>query len=151
VGRSEPTDVDLPTLLRLARGGYGNTIAAHLGAAGFDDLPRNGPFLIAALAAGRSSAELSRGLGVSRQAASQLVETLVLRRYLCREVDPADRRRMTLTLTDRGSAAAAVIRAGTEEVDATLARMLSPAQLAGLRAGLVALGQIREQTDDDHR
>jgi hypothetical protein len=29
--------------------------------------------------------------------------------------------------------------------------MLSPDQLAGLRAGLVALGQIREQTDDDHR
>lgn len=147
--RTQQPDVDLPTLLRLARGGYGNTIARHFGAAGFDDLPRNGPFLIAALAAGRPSAKLTRGLGVSRQAASQLVDTLVLRGYLCREVDPADRRRMTLTLTDRGSAAAAVIRAGVEEVDAALARMLSPAQLAGLRAGLVALGQISEQTEDD--
>jgi DNA-binding MarR family transcriptional regulator len=147
--RSRQPDVDLPTLLRLARGGYGNTIARHLTGAGLDDLPRNGPFLLAVLAAGRSSAELMRGLGVSRQAASQLVDTLVLRGYLCREVDVGDRRRITLRLTERGSEAAAVIRVGTEEVDAELATMISPAQLAGLRAGLAALGQIREQTEGD--
>ena len=46
-----------------------------------------------------------RELGVSKQAAGQLVDTLVLRGYLERSVDPEDRRRLTLTLTERGMAA----------------------------------------------
>ena len=38
-------------LLVRARGGYGNTISAQLAAAGFDDLPRNGPFVLGGLGA----------------------------------------------------------------------------------------------------
>ena len=53
---------------------------------------------------------------------------------------------MTIELTDRGRAAAAAVRAGIEAVDAELAEMLSPAELAGLRAGLAALGEIKERT-----
>ena len=87
-----------------------------------------------------------RGLGVTKQAASQLIDVLVLRGYLTREVNAEDRRRMTIELTDRGRAAAAAVRAGIEAVDAELAEMLSPAELAGLRAGLAALGEIKERT-----
>jgi DNA-binding MarR family transcriptional regulator len=54
---------------------------------------------------------------------------------------------MTIVLTERGRAAAAAIRAGVDQVEAELARMLTPADLAGLRAGLAALGQIREKTE----
>jgi DNA-binding MarR family transcriptional regulator len=54
---------------------------------------------------------------------------------------------MNIVLTERGRAAAAAIRAGIEEVDAELARMLAPAELAGLRAGLAALGEIKEKTE----
>ena len=135
-------------LLVRARGGYGNTISAHLAAAGFDDLPRSGPFVLGGMASQRGSAvEMIRSLGVTRQAASQLIDTLVLRGYLSREVNPEDRRRMNIVLTERGHAAAAAIRAGIDEVEAELARMLTPADLAGLRAGLAALGQIREKTE----
>ena len=85
------------------------------------------------------------GLGISKQRASQLVDTLVLRGYLTREVNAEDRRRTTILLTDRGRAAAAEVRAAVEQVDAELAQMLSPAELAGLRTGLVALSQIRDR------
>jgi DNA-binding MarR family transcriptional regulator len=44
------------------------------------------------------------GLGVTRQAASQLIDTLVVRGYLVREVNPADRRRLNIELTERGGA-----------------------------------------------
>jgi DNA-binding MarR family transcriptional regulator len=71
----------------------------------------------------------------------------VLRGYLDRQVDPDDRRRMTIALTERGRAAAAAVRAGVEEVDGNLALRLSAAQLAGLRAGLEALCAIREDAE----
>jgi DNA-binding MarR family transcriptional regulator len=141
-------DEEILVLLVRARGGYANTVGAQLWTAGFDDLPRNGPFLLGGMAnRGGSAVELIRSLGVTRQAASQLIDALVLRGYLSREVNPDDRRRLNIVLTERGNAAAAVIRAAIEEVNARLAQMLSPAELAGLRAGLAALGEIREETE----
>ncbi|HVV24724.1 MAG TPA: MarR family transcriptional regulator, partial [Pseudonocardiaceae bacterium] len=127
---------DIPALLRAARGSYSNTIAAHLAAAGFEDLPRNGPFVLGGMAnQGAAAVDLIRGLGVSRQAASQLIDTLVVRGYLAREVNSEDRRRLDITLTERGRAAAAAIRAAVVRVDAELADMITPVELAGLRAG----------------
>lgn len=141
------SDPNIPALLRAARGSYGNTIAARLAEAGFEDLPRNGPFVLGGMAnEGGSAVEMIRGLGVSRQAASQLIDTLVLRGYLSRSVNNDDRRRMDIDLTDRGRAAAAVIRSAIEDVDRQLSERISPDQLAGLRAGLVALAEIRQQT-----
>jgi len=146
-GEEEQT---LLLLLLRARGGYGNTIAAHLAAGGFDDLPRNGRFVLSGMDRhGGSAVELIRSLGVSRQAASQLIDTLVLRGYLRRESNPDDRRRLNIVLTERGRAAGAAIRAATAEVNARLAQMLSPAELDGLRAGLAALGEIKEETERD--
>jgi DNA-binding MarR family transcriptional regulator len=140
----------IPALLRRARGIYARTIASALAAAGLEDLPRNGPFVIGGMANhGGSAAEMIRGLGVSRQAASQLIDTLVLRGYLTREVNAEDRRRMDLELTDRGRAAAAVIRSAIERVDRQLAEMISPGELAGLRAGLTALGTIKDGSEAD--
>jgi DNA-binding MarR family transcriptional regulator len=138
---------DIPVLLRAARGSYANTIAARLAADGFDDLPRNGPFVLGGMAnQGGSAVGLIRGLGVSRQAASQLIDTLVLRGYLTREVNPEDRRRMDVELTARGRAAATSVRAAILEVDRELNAKLSAAQMTGLRAGLAALAEIKERT-----
>lgn len=140
-------EVEIPALLRGARGAYGNTIAADLAAAGYEDLPRNGPFVVGGMAnQGESAVAMIRGLGVSRQAASQLIDTLVVRGYLTREVNAEDRRRLDVTLTERGRAAAAVIRAANRKIDAALANMISPTELAGLRAGLAALATIKERT-----
>ena len=48
-----------------------------------------------------------------------------------------------------GHAAAAAIYAGTESIDVELAGMISPAELAGLRAGPAGLGRIKQRTDPD--
>jgi DNA-binding MarR family transcriptional regulator len=148
-----PTDTDaeqivIPALLRFARGSYGLSIRSALVDAGFDDIPPNGAYVLGGMANdGGSAADLIRTLGVSKQAASQLIDTLVVRGYLERSIDLDDRRRMTIDLTDRGRAAAAAIRTGVTSVDAELATKLDPANLAGLRAGLIALIEIRERLE----
>jgi DNA-binding MarR family transcriptional regulator len=138
----------IPALLRAARGAYAGAIRCRLLDAGFDDLPRSGPFVLGGMANhGGSAADLIRDLGVTKQAASQLVDTLVVHGYLDRHVDADDRRRMTIALTERGRAAAAAVRDGVEAVDTELARLVTPAELAGLRAGLVALRGIRDRME----
>lgn len=139
----------IPALLRAARGSYARAIAAHVVAAGFDDLPRNGAFVLGGMAnRGGSATEMIGGLGVSTQRASQLLDSLVLRGYLTRDSNPEDRRRMLIGLTDRGRAAASAVRAGIEAIDAELAGMISPTELAGLRRGLAALGTIKARMEE---
>ncbi len=145
-------DLVIPALLRAARGAYGVAIGKRLAAASFDDLPRNGPFILGGMGNhGVAAGDLVRQLGVSKQAAGQLIDTLVLRGYLERQANPDDRRRVTIELTDRGRAAATEVRAGVEDVDRELAAQLTPGQLDGLRAGLVALTTIREQLEEGAR
>jgi len=145
-GGADPGATSIPALLRHARGSYGDAIRTELARAGFDDMPRNGPYVVGGMAGrGGSGADLVRELGISKQAASQLVDTLVIRGYLTREVDPADRRRQALDLTERGRAAADVVAAAIREVDHELADLVSAAELAGLRAGLMALITIRDR------
>ena len=133
-------EVALPALLRAARTVYGAAIRKALSEAGYDDIPRNGIFLIGAIA--RTGAPLSRiirELSVSKQAAGQLVDTLVMRGYLAREVDAEDRRRLMVNLSERGRAAAQVSRAAIERIDAALARRVSQEWIAHTRATLLAL------------
>ncbi len=139
-------DVVIPALLRAARGSYGDAVRANLANAGFDDVPRSGPFVLGGMAnRGWSATDMIEALEVTKQAASQLIDTLVIRGYLTREVNPDDRRRLTIELTDRGRAAAGVVRAAVDSVDAELAQMISAEEMAGLRAGLLALTKIRER------
>jgi DNA-binding MarR family transcriptional regulator len=114
-------------------------------------MPRNGPFVVGGMAnRGWSASDMVDALEVTKQAASQLIDTLVLRGYLTREINPDDRRRLTIDLTDRGKAAAAVVRAAVESVDAELAEMISADEMAGLRAGLAALAEIKERRAHQH-
>ena len=87
-------------------------------------------------------------VGITKQAASQLIDTLVVRGYVERQDNPDDRGRRTIELTDRGRAAATAVRSGVEAVDAELAQLMSPAGLVGLRAGLEALADIRARTEE---
>jgi len=136
----------LPALLRAARGAYGDAVREQLAAGGFDDMPRNGPYVIGGAANhGAPIPGLIRELGVSKQAASQLIDTLVLRGYLERRPDPEDRRKIVIDLTERGEAAAAAVQTGVQEVDLELADAISPEQMKGLRIGLFTLWQIAER------
>ena len=145
-------DVSFPALLRAARRAYGTVVIEALAEAGCDDMPRNGSYLIGAIA--RTGAPLSQiidALGVSKQAAGQLVDTLVTRGYLTRAADPDDRRRLTITLTDRGLAAAEVIRTAVERVDASVLGRVGPEYVAHTRATLAALIEARHDTEGHRR
>jgi DNA-binding MarR family transcriptional regulator len=148
----EVENIVIPALLRAARSAYGHAIRRSLAVGGFDDVPANGAFVLGGMANhGVTAGDLIRQLGVSKQAASQLIDTLVLRGYLEREVNLEDRRRVNVELTERGVAAGAAIDAGRRAVDDELATLISPAELKGLRAGLVALIEIRERLEDEAR
>jgi DNA-binding MarR family transcriptional regulator len=145
-------DVPLPALLRHARGAFSFSVRSELLVGGFEDLPANGPYVLGGMANRQLDAsQVIRELGVSKQAASQLVDTLVVRGYLTRQADPSDRRKMNLQLTDRGRAAAAAVRAGVAAVDAALTERLSEEELRGLRRGLVELISIKEESEETER
>ena len=135
----------IPYLMRLARGSYGERSRALLAQAGFDDLPRNAGFILAGLVAGqRPLSSIVDELFVSTPTASAMVDTLVIRGYVERRADPEDPRQAAVRLTDRGRAAADTIQTAVDQIDAELEARLSSDQLAGLRAGLAALHDIRQ-------
>jgi DNA-binding MarR family transcriptional regulator len=139
----------IPELMRLARGAYKRSADVRLVAAGLEDLPTSGGYLLAYLVAGEESiADMIQGLGFTKQAFSQLVDTMVLRGFLTRDVDPDDRRRMTLRMTERGEAAANATYEGCLEVDRELERRLTAEELAGLRKGLSVLSEIKASLKD---
>jgi DNA-binding MarR family transcriptional regulator len=113
-----------------------------LAEAGYDDIPGNGLYLIGGLALERDDiplGQLIRNLRISKQAAGQLVDTLVTRGYLERAMDKEDRRKLTVTLTERGREAAAVQGAAREKVDAELLAAVGPEDIERTRRTLVTL------------
>ena len=145
-------DVPIPQLMREARDAYREAVQHALAGAGCDDIPRNGALVLAGLdqrtpePTFTPQADVVASLGLSKQAASQLIDTLVLREYLERRIDPGDRRRMGVRLTVRGLAAAIAIQTATGSIDATLADLISTDELHGLRAGLAAYKLVRERS-----
>lgn len=139
-----PTELATPTLMRSARGAYARSIRAQLHAIGVDDLPRNGAFILAGIdTTGGPRGDLPADLGVSKQAVSQLIDTLVNRGYLVRSPDPGDRRRITLELTELGQQVVEAVFRGVEAVDLQLQERVSPEQVEAMRSGLLALTEIK--------
>jgi DNA-binding MarR family transcriptional regulator len=139
------TAVPLPALLRHARVAYGSAMRSALEDAGYDDIPKNGLYVIGGLALGAGDvplASLIRDLRISKQAAGQLVDTLVNRGYLARNIDEQDRRRLIVTLTDRGRAAAATQTTARERVDAELLAKVGPECVERTRIALAALTEM---------
>jgi DNA-binding MarR family transcriptional regulator/catechol 2,3-dioxygenase-like lactoylglutathione lyase family enzyme len=133
-----------PTLMRAARGAYAQSIRAQLNAIGVDDLPRNGVFILAGIdPAGGPRQDLPTGLGVSKQAVSQVVDVLVNRGYLTRSPDPSDRRRNSLELTGRGQEVVEAVRHGVEDVDQRLLARVPADQVEAMRVVLATLAEIK--------
>jgi DNA-binding MarR family transcriptional regulator len=146
---THPIDsVSLPALLRAARAVYADVVHRAHAQAGYDDVPGNGTYVIGAIARGHASlSRIITELGVSKQAAGQLVDTLVLRGYLDRAVDPEDRRRLTVTLTERGRAAAAVSREAIDRLEAELELCVGAPYLKHTRRTLGALIHAHTQPE----
>lgn len=134
--------IAMPVLLRHARNTYGAAMRQALADAGYDDIPGNGLYVIGGLALNREDiplGQLIRELRISKQAAGQLVDTLVTRGYLERSPDKDDRRKLTVALTERGRAAAEAQHAAREKVDADLLAKVGPEDLDRTRRTLSVL------------
>jgi DNA-binding MarR family transcriptional regulator len=138
----------LPALLRGARTTFGTAIRRELTSAGYDDVPPNGLFVLGAMT-GTSAplADIIQALGVSKQTAGALVDSLVVRGYLDRRADPTDRRRMVVSLTDRGADASALIRRSVADVESALEAAVGPEAMAHARRVLVCLVEGRQEGD----
>ncbi len=141
----------VPWLMREARGSYADAARRALAEIECDDVPRSGGPVLVRLDEHAEQeftwqADAVAALRLSKQAASQLIDTLVLRGYVERRMDPEDRRRMGVRLTERGRAAAAAIRSAVDAVDDALMRRITAEELRGLRAGLAALAEIRKES-----
>jgi DNA-binding MarR family transcriptional regulator len=148
--RSWIDEVAMPALLRAAWATYGTAVREALAEAGCDDVPRNGSYVIVAIArTGAPLSQIIKELRVSKQAAGQLVDTLVLRGYLDRSVDSGDRRRLTVALTERGLAAASAMRSAVDRVDADLMARTGPDAVHQARLVLVALHGLGEGAEAD--
>src|SRR6202012_1185195 len=135
-------EIVMPALLRHARTTYGAAMRKALAEAGCDDVPKNGLYIIGGLALGAGDVplgQLVKELQGSKQAAGQLVDTLVLRGYLQRTPDPGDRRQLTVTLTERGQAAAAAQAVARKKIDAELLRHRGAKEINSMRKTLAAL------------
>jgi DNA-binding MarR family transcriptional regulator len=137
-------DVPLSALLRAAQDTYADAVDHALESAGYDDLPRSGTLIVSAMNWSNASLEaVIRWMGVSKQAVSQSVDTLVVRGYLKRLHDTGDRRKVNLVLTERGRGAGDAARSAIERVDAQLRSRVSPRRMKQTRdtlASLLAIG-----------
>ena len=145
--------VVLPALLRHARVTYGLAMRRALAEAGFDDIPKNGMYIIGGMTPETREiplGQLTKELRVSKQAAGQLVDTLVLRGYLKRDEDPEDRRKSNIILTKRGRAAAEVQATARKKIDTQLIDRVGKEDIQRTRrtlAALIDMGHENEQAD----
>ena len=142
----------LAALIRAARSTYALAIHAALEEEGFDDLPRDGVFAISAISRSDfSPGDLGRRHGVTKQAISLLLDSLVLRHYVERTIDPTDRRRMKLTLTERGLRVAALTRKAADRIEQRVAEIVGKSYVEHTRATLTALIELASEFDRSPR
>ncbi|MEV6236958.1 MarR family winged helix-turn-helix transcriptional regulator [Lentzea sp. NPDC051838] len=115
----------------------------RLDAEGYADLrPAHGAVFQALRGGGATSTELAERLGVTKQAAGQMVADLEERGYLRRVEHPDGGRRRLVVLTGKADEHMAVAGRVLHKLEAELASQLGEGKLQELRAGLSQL--IRE-------
>ena len=141
--------VPMPALLRGAWTTYARAVRAAVADAGFDDLPRNGAYVLGAIARdGLPLSQIVTQLGVSKQAAGQLVDTLVMRGYLER-ARGSDRPPAPHRVAHRGGgSAAAATREAVARVDAALTDRIGAVSVQALRQALAAITNAETNLSD---
>ncbi|WP_326620989.1 MarR family transcriptional regulator [Streptomyces decoyicus] len=139
--------LSLSTLVLALSGQLVQEIHTHVSEQGFADLRPVHGFAFARVSRGDvTTAGLAEHLGVTKQAAAQLVEELVRKEYVRRRPHPQDARARLLELTERGWAAT---RAADEAARAAVApwqETLGAERFGALTADLARLapnGPIR--------
>lgn len=104
---------------------------------GFDDVRPVHGFVFARISGTQATtADLAAHLGVTKQAAAQLVDYLVARGYLRREADPRDGRAKLLVLTERGEACTAAADQAATDVVQQWSSQLPPRRFEQMRDAL---------------
>ncbi|MEY9878374.1 DNA-binding MarR family transcriptional regulator [Streptacidiphilus sp. MAP12-33] len=110
-------------------------------AAGFDDLrPAHGFAFVRISFGGATTGDLAEHLGVTKQAAAQLVDELVRKGYVERTPHPTDARARLLALTERGWACTRAADAAAVAAVAPYREALGEERFAALVRDLGALG-----------
>ncbi len=132
----------LVTAVLRARRTLVRVVHTELEDAGFSDLPRTGVLYLSHLEdEPLSVGALAAATDLPKQMVSQVVDTLVTRGYARREPDALDRRRVIVSLTPRGRAAAAVAR---EAAAARVGALVEREGTARVRDALEVLGALAE-------
>ena len=115
-------------------------ISAGVSARGFEDLRPAHGFAFARLAPdGATITQLAEHLGVTRQAAAQLVDELLARGYVRRGRHPDDARARLITLTDRGWACTRAAEAAIADTVRPWAAVLGEERLRRLQDDLLRI------------
>jgi DNA-binding MarR family transcriptional regulator len=114
---------------------------------GFSDIrPAHGFAFVRISSGGATVADVAEHLGVTKQAASALVEQLVRRGYLTREAHPRDGRSRVLRLTERGWACTRAAEQAAADTTEAWSQLLDADAMATLHATLQAVvvpGRLR--------
>jgi DNA-binding MarR family transcriptional regulator len=129
-------------VLRRVNRRYGASVAAALRDAGLGELPRPGYWLLMLLASGsRDSSSLVEATGVTKQAVSKVVETLVAEGFVGRRPNGSDRRRTDLVLTAKGARTVEVIRAALRRTERAFVSEVGPQAWETTLATLAVLAE----------
>jgi MarR family transcriptional regulator, organic hydroperoxide resistance regulator len=100
--------------------------------------------VLAVLADGhpRSTGELAAQTATRPTTLTSVLDRLVRKGHVVRELDPADRRSFTVGLTDGGRRAAAAVDAAVRQLEESALAGLGPAELTGFHSVLQALTEV---------
>jgi DNA-binding MarR family transcriptional regulator len=137
----------LGALLLFAGNALVDGIHAGVVARGFADLRPAHGFAFTRLAPdGATVSELAVHLGVTRQAAAQMVDELVAKGYVLRQPHPDDGRAQLVVLTERGWACTRAATQAAGETVSSWSAVLGEERLRALRhdlAGIASGGRLR--------
>ncbi len=138
---------ELFVLMGLAFHNFIDELQMKIAGAGFSDVRPGHGFAFQLLSFKNASVnELADHLGVTKQAASQMVEYLEEHNYVISQPDPKDRRIKVVALTARGWACIQKTEEILSEQEQNLAGELGPARVAELR-NLLRRVVYRQQGD----
>jgi DNA-binding MarR family transcriptional regulator len=131
---------EIPGLLGMAFHAVMEEVHARLAEEGFADVrPAHGfAFQYLSVRGGATAVELGEHLGVTKQAAVQLVDELEKRGYVTRRPHPADRRARVVVLAPRGWECVRRVVALWTEIEGRWAGLVGAERLTALRDDLSA-------------
>ncbi len=132
------------SMLRTAWSELIDEVYEHLVAAGFDDLrPVHMPILRDMLVANLRPSELGARLGLSKQAANDLVRELESKEYIALEPDPDDGRAKRIVATERGWQASETAQASSNAVGRRWAELVGEDRYGVFEEVLRAIVAVR--------